>query len=283
MKMAAAEALYDTEQPAAVLAPHHRQPGRVAGEVRDQGARGCCRSWPPAHFDGPGRGHQRAARAVPADLRPGPGRALLLPRRLHAEHPGHLLDLPADDRPRAWPRRCSRRWSCGRPGGDGRRAAKWLAGWPWPLPLLPLLGQLVRLDLHRDGPPAVGRLRPDDHRARRLPGGQHGRGPHLADRLHPPVRRARRRRGPAAPDLHPPRRRPSCPSRPTDGRTPATPTSRWPSPTDRGAETHGTHHRLVRPDRRPLDRATSASRASTSASACCCRCWPRRTTPSAGS
>ena len=32
------------------------------------------------------------------------------------------------------------------------------------------LRELLRLDLHRDGPSALGRVRPDDHRARRLPG-----------------------------------------------------------------------------------------------------------------
>ena len=39
MKMAAAEALYDTESLGRLLAAHHRQPGRVGGEVLDQGPR----------------------------------------------------------------------------------------------------------------------------------------------------------------------------------------------------------------------------------------------------
>ena len=80
MKMAAAEALYDTEDPAG-FSIFHRQPGRRRGEVRGQGARSCCRSWPPAPRR-QGRGDQRAVRAVPR--RPTartPARDY--PRRLH--------------------------------------------------------------------------------------------------------------------------------------------------------------------------------------------------------
>ncbi len=42
------------------------------------------------------------------------------------------------------------------------------------------LRQLLRLDLHRDGPPAVGRLRTDDHRPVGVTGSEHvrGRSPH---------------------------------------------------------------------------------------------------------
>ena len=39
MKMAAAEALYETEDQRRLLAPDHRQPGRQRGEVLDQGPR----------------------------------------------------------------------------------------------------------------------------------------------------------------------------------------------------------------------------------------------------
>ena len=52
MKMAAAEALYDTEAAGAVLALHHRQPGRQRGEVRDQDPRACCRSSATGTLDG---------------------------------------------------------------------------------------------------------------------------------------------------------------------------------------------------------------------------------------
>ena len=77
MKMAAAEALYETEEPAALLDPHDRQPGRQRGEVLHQDP-------PPAvvprHRDDrrQGGGHQPAARAVPGDVRRGPGRHVLL-------------------------------------------------------------------------------------------------------------------------------------------------------------------------------------------------------------
>ena len=56
-------------------------------------------------------------------------------------------------------------------------------------------GQLGRLDLHRDGPTAVGGLRSDDDLQRRLARRQHHRGLDLADLADGPVRRARGRRG----------------------------------------------------------------------------------------
>ena len=42
-------------------------------EVRRSRSRACCRSWPPARFDGRGQGDQRAPREVPDGLRPDPG------------------------------------------------------------------------------------------------------------------------------------------------------------------------------------------------------------------
>ena len=86
--------------------------------------------------------------------------------------------------------------SCGPPGAAGCRSGRLRHGRGRRPAAAAAARQLVRLDLHRGRPSAVGRLRAHDHRARRLPGGEHGRGPHLPDRLHPPVRRARRRRGP---------------------------------------------------------------------------------------
>ena len=58
---------------------------------------------------------------------------------------------------------------------------------------LPADRQLLGLDLHRDGPPALGRLRRAAHPRRGLPRRLPGRGAHLDDRLHRAVRRARRR------------------------------------------------------------------------------------------
>lgn len=67
---------------------------------------------------------------------------------------------------------------------------------------LPADLHLVRLDLHRDRPPALGRVRRPAHRRRGLPQRLPGRSAHLADRLHPALRRPRRRRGQAAREVH---------------------------------------------------------------------------------
>ena len=48
MKMAAAEALYETEQPAGVLDPHHRHASTAARRSSRSRSRACCPSWPPA-------------------------------------------------------------------------------------------------------------------------------------------------------------------------------------------------------------------------------------------
>ena len=92
--------------------------------------------------------------------------------------------------------------------------------------------QLVRLDLHRDGPPAVGRLRPDDHRARRVAQRQRLRGGHLAGRADPAVRRAGGRRARPAPALRRRRARTPSRSRRTSPSAGTTTTPRSPSPTD---------------------------------------------------
>ena len=97
MKMAAAEALYETEQPAPLLDPHHRHPRRLRGDVLDQDPR-LLSFLATGTTDGEVEGINELRERVPGDLRPGPRRGVLLPRRLHAEHPADLLDLPADDR-----------------------------------------------------------------------------------------------------------------------------------------------------------------------------------------
>ena len=65
MKMAAAEGLYETEQPRVVLDLHDRHPRRHRGEVRHQDPGPAVL---PRHrrLQRRGAGHQRAARAVPA-------------------------------------------------------------------------------------------------------------------------------------------------------------------------------------------------------------------------
>src|SRR5699024_1721877 len=65
-------------------------------------------------------------------------------------------------------------------------------------------GPQLRLDLHRDRPPAVGRLRGDGDTHRRLAVGGRGRRVDLDDRLHGALRRPGRRRGQAAARVHPP-------------------------------------------------------------------------------
>ena len=67
--------------------------------------------------------------------------------------------------------------------------------------------QLLRLDLHRDGPAAVGGVRADDHRPRGLAGRLGDRGDDLAGRPHRAVRRAGGHRGRADP-AHRPERAP---------------------------------------------------------------------------
>ena len=83
MKMAAAEALYDTESPRrfSLFTIGSLDGSRRSSRSR---SRACCRSSATGTLRRRGRGHQRAARAVPADVRPGPGCGLLLARRLHA-------------------------------------------------------------------------------------------------------------------------------------------------------------------------------------------------------
>ena len=180
MKMAAAEALYTTEEPASFSL-------FTIGSLDGQEERFAVKVPEPAVVPGhrqhhrPGRGHQRAARAVRGGVRQRPRRGVLLTGRLHPDHPDHLLDLPADDRPRPGRRRDRRLDPLGHPPRtdpdvEGAAVARDGAAVP------AAVRQLVRLDLHRDGPPALGRLRADDHRERRLPGRPRRRGAHLADR-----------------------------------------------------------------------------------------------------
>ena len=83
MKMAAAEALYDTEQPALVLAVHHRQPRRQPRGVR-----------PPDPRPAVVPGHRRLRRHGPGHQRPAgrSTRSQYGPGDYTPDHPGHLLD-----------------------------------------------------------------------------------------------------------------------------------------------------------------------------------------------
>ena len=192
MKMAAAEALYETKHERRLLDLHHRHPRRQRRGVLAPDARRCSRSWPPGTLRRQGRGHQRPPGR---STRPSTGPATTRPN-IPLTYWTFRLMIGVGHVGRArWP--LSVLWSFrkGRlPGAAGGAAPGDLV-----LPLTPLLGNSVRLDLHRDGPPAVDRVRADAHRRRASrPAVERRRGRSSPDRLHPALRRARRGRGAAA-------------------------------------------------------------------------------------
>ena len=75
----------------------------------------------------------------------------------------------------------------------------------------PIARQLRGLDLHRDGPPAVGGLRADEDRERGLAHRRTVDGGHVADRFHGPVCGPRGHRGGPAGPLRAPWPRPTAP------------------------------------------------------------------------
>ena len=189
MKMAAAEALWETEQPASFSIFTIGTPDGSA-EVFSIRIPYLLSFLATGTFDGKVEGindlqAQEEARYGPGDYTP--------------NTPGHLLDLPLDDRDgRAGGHRGgvvpvpdAEGPHAGRPDGADRRD-----------PAVPAAGgQLLRLDVHRDRPAALDRVRPDVHRDRRLADRHDGRGADHDDRLHAAVRGARggdgRARGPA--------------------------------------------------------------------------------------
>ena len=123
MKMAAAEALYDTEQPAAFSiftigsldGVQEKFSVKVPGLLSflATGTLGRPR-W---------RASTSCARSTAQTYGAGPGRGVLLRRGLHAGHPGDLLDLPADDRARRRGRRRCRARAVASPGAAACRPA----------------------------------------------------------------------------------------------------------------------------------------------------------------
>ncbi len=199
MKMAAAEALYETEQPASfsVLTI-----GTLDGSRRGllaSRSHGCCPTWRPATGTVRSRGindlqarvrgtvRSRASRTQPIipvtywtfRLMIGFG----LPRRAHRD----LVPLARSRGGRA----PTSRWFVPRCGRS--------------LPLFPLARQRLRLDLHRDGPAAVGGLRRCMQTARRRArrASRTGGSADVADGVHAPLRGARRGRGGAARQVRP--------------------------------------------------------------------------------
>ena len=127
-----------------------------------------------------------------------------------------------------------------------------------------------RLDLHRDGPPAVGRPGPPADPQRRLPERAGLGGRNDADRLHPALRRCSPRS--TGGSCSGTRRR--CPPADAGGRARWRPaTSRWRTRKRRTMPTGYWHLQTLwfGADRRSSGSATSSSRGSTSASARCCR------------
>ncbi len=156
MKMAAAEALYETERaPRRSRSSPSATPRRHGGEVlASSDPATCSPSWPPATVDGEVEGINDA-RAVPGDTAR-PGRAYYRPATTRRYIPVTYWTFRCMiGSAAAWPLvavRCS--------GLTAARPHPRAAGWLWPLASrcrsLPVAGQLHRLDLHRDGPPAVG-------------------------------------------------------------------------------------------------------------------------------
>ena len=127
-------------------------------------------------------------------------------RRLQTAHPHHLLELPLHDRA-GW-------------NHNGAGASRDLAHPPWQAACQPLdlagvhlddaagdPGEHLRLDLHRDGPPAMGGVRRDAHPGGLIAIGARMAGGRLTRRVRRPLRRHRRRRGaphPAVREAGPP-------------------------------------------------------------------------------
>nr|BFE70650.1 hypothetical protein GCM10020092_039510 [Actinoplanes digitatis] len=146
MKMAAAEALYETSEPSELLPVHHRLPRRARGGGQRPDTRGALlhgHRQPLRH----GRGDQQPATGVRREVRPG---------RLRAVRADHLLVVPPDDRFRPARHAC-------RGGGALGRARRPDTDEPLAVVLRrrhhlhAAAVQLVRLDLHGDGLSSRGR------------------------------------------------------------------------------------------------------------------------------
>ena len=125
----------------------------------------CCPSSPPA-VHGKVQGINDVQPRVPGQVHRDPDRSPRHPRLRPADS-ADLLVLPADDRPRhAGGRGVAVAGGCGwsargatprRLAGSGAGSLR--AGASSAMPMLPADRQLLRLDLHRDRPPALGGLR----------------------------------------------------------------------------------------------------------------------------
>ena len=176
MKMAAAEGLYDTTSsaPFSVLSIGSLDGSSATRIIEIPGLLSFLAT---GTFDGTVEGINdlQVSERAKAEQVVGPvraaGRGPRHRRELRPDHPGHLLVVPDHDGP-GLPHHVLRRdHPVGHPQGPrpglevvglGRRADPAGSG----------LREQLRLDLHRGRPPALDRLRPDDHDHRRLAVGQ---------------------------------------------------------------------------------------------------------------
>jgi cytochrome bd-type quinol oxidase subunit 1 len=215
MKMASAEALYQTEQPASfsILTIGSLDGSKETFSVKVPRLLSFLAT---GSWTGKVQGINDLRGALREDLWRRPGSDVLLGRRLHARHPGHLLGVPDHDRPRLAGRRLRGPGALAHPTRPDPARAAVAVDLPVDAPAAGVR-ELVRLDLHRDGSSALERLRPDDHHQRRVAGRPRVAGAHLTALLHPAVRRAGGRRGRADPAHGPVRGRRGAGRRPVAG------------------------------------------------------------------
>ncbi len=169
MKMAAAEALYETE--AAGAASRSSPSARLDGTEEtfaDQGPRPAVVPGAPATSTARSRASTTCASEYEETYGQDPGAAYYSPGDYTPVIPLTYWTFRLMIGLGVARGRCRRLDPVGDPARADARAAGGCCGRRWRCRFLPLLGQLLRLDLHRDGPPAVGRLRADDHRPGRL-------------------------------------------------------------------------------------------------------------------
>ena len=168
MKMAAAEGLYDDPDARAVLDPHAS--GSLNGEKHTAiiEVPGLLSFLGTGSFDGEVKGINQLRAEYQHHVRLGPRRRpTTRPATTRRSSWSTYWTLPSDDRARPALRGRSDRHPVRDPEGSGTdQQVVDAAGRPGPLAAA--RRQLVRLDLHRDGPAALGGLRADDHRQRRL-------------------------------------------------------------------------------------------------------------------
>ena len=188
MKMAAAEALYETATPApfSILTVGSLDGSKPLFTIEVPGALSFLAT---GSFDGTVQGINNLEQQYQGAVR-----TRVRTRLLHALHSRHLLGLPPHDRLR----HVGRPVRGARPLGVSQGAhphVEVVARDGDPGAVHAVARQLVRLDLHRDGPPAVVGVRSVPDRLRGVPRSLGGPGADQPDHVHRALRRARRGRG----------------------------------------------------------------------------------------